>query len=173
MPARLPAAVRQFVVVLTVLGLAGCGHRPVRRVVRFAPEPGMPAVQDEAPNDGIYRVKYATTPGARRKDLRRVDDTWLWVRRGERVGFYADEDGKVMAFAAGRVFPVENLPDDATFCLWTYRAAPMRWDLGKDLAEAFRGLGAFAVLVGVVALAAWGWYYQFTHPDEDCGCDGY
>jgi hypothetical protein len=172
MAVRLPAAVRRVVVIATVLGLLGCGHRPVRRVVRFAPEPGTPAVETEAPKDGIYRLKYATTSAARRKDLHRVDDAApLFVRKGERVGFYADDDGRIMAYAAGVVLSVDKLPHDATFCLWTYRDAPRKWDVGEDLAEALRGLGMAVVVVGAVALAAWAWYYDLTHPDDDCGCD--
>ena len=168
MSSRLPVFVRQLILVATAVGMVGCMNSEVHRLVRF--EPGAPKVQKKAPVTGVYRVKYATAADVNQKGLPRIDETLLVVHKGERVGFYSTDEG-VVAFAGGEAFPLRTLPDAAVFCVWTYKAKPPEWDLGHDLTEALRAVGALAIIGGVVALIAWCWQQRLTGRGDPCGCD--
>jgi hypothetical protein len=169
---RLPVAVRRVVVAMTVLGLVGCADQGVHRLVPFFPGSTTTVkVQKKAPVTGVYRVKYATPDDVEKKGLPRIDETLMYVRKGDRVGFYSTPEGQVVAFAGGEKFPLRDLPETAVFCVWTYRAQPETSDFGRQLSDALRGLGAVALIAGVVALVVWSYQQQLSGHGDPCGCD--
>lgn len=134
---------------LLTLAACGCTSTHVTRVARFETARAADAVYTAAPASAAYKVKYAD---ARGKGLKSVGGSKRIVRRGDPLGFATSPDGALVAVAGNERFPLDKLPPDARYCVWTAkekRPTQFSREVGKATTTV-----ATAALIGAIGMGA-------------------
>ena len=87
---------------VVLFGAAGCGLQEGHTIATFTPSSDL--VMTQAPEDGRYALYTAT--GA-------TPVTTYTLRRGDRLGFERDPNGRIQAVAASNVQPLSKLTTSA------------------------------------------------------------
>ena len=151
-------------ILLSLPATCGCTATRERSVARY--ELGAAAKVQQAPDSGIFKVKWASDAEG---PFKTVTQTKRLVAKGEKVGFATDDGGRVIAVAGREWFPLDRLPKGARYCAWTYQVEK-ETKLSKGLRTAGKAIGDAALVTGgaaaLVALEA-ATAYAWDQADDD------
>jgi hypothetical protein len=110
----MPSFVRSLFLLATTLALTGCATFKEETHARY--EVGTPAKLREVPAGGLYQVQWMSEEDGRRHA---VPASERILSAGEVFGFGINPNGRVEAVAADEHFPLDHLPANARYCVWT------------------------------------------------------
>ncbi|HEX8913822.1 MAG TPA: hypothetical protein VF796_15850 [Humisphaera sp.] len=154
-----------FAALVLCAGTAGCAKWSERRVAKY--EVGGPEKVRAAPEPGVYEVKWAAAVDGPRKP---VPASSRVLPPFAAIGFAPDADGAVVAVAGGERFPLDRLPPEARYVVWSTKVP--RQDRRFPAMTARALLRAARVTLMASAVVAEKVLLGDDDDDDDWGDDG-